>query len=309
MRPNRYKFSLWCLLPIALLLMSCGSGATATMGSSSSAVSGVPSNAQLPSDQNKAMQQSAQKNGTASGSTPYLVKTLTVTMGVKDTRQTADALQAWIMATDPHASSAGMNYQQVDTNGYTFTMSFLVQASLYPQIQSYLRDYAPQQKGQLLGFQESVQDVTNDYIDTQSRIKNLRGEQARLLDLMNRTQELNDILSIEQRLTDVEGQIEQMEEHASDLGNQLQFYTITITLQPLTTPAPPPPPPPTPGWSAGQIFHDAFATSLALAQGLLTILIWLLAFSIYIVPLLLIAWFVYRRHNHGRILPPTVPKG
>jgi hypothetical protein len=254
------------------------------------------------------MQQGAQKNGAATGGTPYLVKMLNVTMGVKDTRQTAGALQTWISATDPHASSEGMNYQQVDTNRYNITMSFLVQASFYPQIQSYLRDYAPQQKEQLLGFQESVQDVTNDYIDTQSRIKNLRGEQARLLDLMTRTQALNDILTIEQRLTDVEGQIEQMEEHANDLGNQLQFYTITITLQPLTTPAPPPAPAPAPGWNAGHIFHDAFASSLALAQGLLTMLIWLLAFSIYLVPLLLIAWFVHLWRNHGRILPPTVPK-
>jgi hypothetical protein len=265
----------------------------------------APSNAQSSStNQNQA----GQKKWAATGGTPYLVKTLNVTMAVKDTRQTADALQAWISTTDPHSSSAGMNYQQADTNGYTFTMSFLVQASLYPQIQSYLRDYAPQQKGQLLGFQESVQDVTNDYIDTQSRIKNLRGEQARLLDLMNRTQELNDILSIEQRLTDVEGQIEQMEEHASDLGNQLQFYTITITLQPLTTPAPPPRPAPAPSWNAGQVFHDAFASSLAIAQGLLTMLIWLLAFSIYLIPLLLIAWFVHRLRNHGRILPPIAPK-
>jgi hypothetical protein len=262
----------------------------------------APSNAKFSS---QAGQQGAQKNWAATGGTPYLVKTLNVTMEVKDTRQAADALQAWISTTDPHAVSEGMNYQQADTNTYNITMSFSVQASLYPQIQSYLRDYAPQQKGQLIGFQESVQDVTNDYIDTQSRLKNLRGEQARLLDLMTRTQALNDILAIEQRLTDVEGQIEQIEEHVNDLGNQLQFYTITITLQPLTTPTPPPT---TPGWNAGQIFHDAFAASLSLAQGLLAMLIWLLAFSIYIVPLLVVAWFVHRWRNHGRILPPPAPK-
>jgi hypothetical protein len=263
----------------------------------------APSNAQLSSaNQNQA----GQKKWAATGGTPYLVKTLSVTMAVKDTRQTADALQTWISTMDPHAVSEGMNYQQADTNTYNVTMSFLVRASLYPQIQSYLRDYAPQQKGQLIGFQESVQDVTNDYIDTQSRLKNLRSEQARLLDLMTHTQALNDILTIEQRLTDVEGQIEQIEEHVNDLGNQLQFYTVTITLQPLTTPAPPPPP--APGWNAGQIFHDAFAASLSFAQGLLSMLIWTLAFSIYIVPLLAIAWFVHRWRNHGRILPRPTPK-
>jgi hypothetical protein len=302
MIPNRHRFPLWCLDHLALLLISCGGASGTAASGTSSTTSAAPSNAQLSStNQNQARQ----KNWATTGGTPYLVKTLSVTMAVKDTRQAADALQAWISAADPHSASEGMNYQQVDTNTYNITMSFSVQASLYPQIQSYLRDYAPQQKGQLISFQESVQDVTNDYIDTQSQLKNLRGEQARLLDLMTRAQVLNDVLTIEQRLTDVEGQIEQIEEHINDLGNQLQFYTITITLQPLTTPAPPPT---TPGWSVGQVFHDAFAASLALAQGLLTLLIWLLAFSIYIVPLLVIAWFVNRWSNYGRILPPSTPK-
>jgi hypothetical protein len=49
-------------------------------------------------------------------------------------------------------------------------------------------------------------------------------------------------------------------------------------------------------------------SSLAFAQGLLTMLIWLLTFSIYIVPLLLIAWCVHRWRHHGRILPPSAPK-
>ena len=308
MRPNRHRFYLWSLLPIALLLISCGSSSGSTSsgstssGSAISAAAPASSNAKLnSSNQNQA----GQKNWAATGGTPYLVKTLSVTMAVKDTRQTADALQTWISTADPHSISEGMNYQQVDTNTYNVTMSFSVQASLYPQIQSYLRDYASQQKGQLIGIQESVQDVTNDYIDTQSRLKNLRSEQARLLDLMTRAQALNDVLTIEQRLTDVEGQIEQIEEHINDLGNQLQFYTITITLQPLTTPAPPPA---TPGWSVGQVFHDAFAASLTLAQGLLSMLIWLLAFSVYIVPLLVIAWFVHRWRSNGRILPRSAPK-
>jgi hypothetical protein len=308
MRPNRHRFYLWSLLPIALLLISCGGaagvagGGASTSSSAMSAAAPAPSNAKLNSSNQNA---AGQKNWASTGGTPYLVKTLSVTMAVKDTRQTADALQTWISTADPHSISEGMNYQQVDTNAYNVTMSFSVQASLYPQIQSYLRDYASQQKGQLIGIQESVQDVTNDYIDTQSRLKNLRGEQTRLLDLMTRAQALNDVLTIEHQLTDVEGQIEQIEEHINDLSNQLQFYTITITLQPLTTPAPPPAPP---GWSVGQIFHDAFAASLALAQGLLTMLIWLLAFSIYIVPLLVIAWFVHRWRNNGRILPPSAPK-
>jgi hypothetical protein len=301
MRRYRRRCLFWGLLPITLLLISCGGGAPVPMSTASGSASSMPA-VPVP---HQASQQHSGQDWSSTSRTPYLVKALSVTMAVKDTRHVADALQTWISTTDPHAFSNGMNYQQVDVNTYDITLDFSVEASFYPRIENYLRDYASQQQGQLLGFQESVQDVTNDYIDTQSQLKNLRGEQARLLVLMGRAQSLSDVLAIEQKLTNVEGQIEQIEEHINDLSNQLHFYTITITLQPLSTPAPPATPA---GWDAGQIFHEAFAASLAFAQGLLTMLIWLLAFSIYIVPLLIIGWLVYRWRNHGHILPPSAPK-
>ncbi len=88
------------------------------------------------------------------------------------------------------------------------------------------------------------------------------------------------MLTVEQKLTDVEGEIENTEEHLNQLTNQVTFYTISITLQPTAT-APTPPPAPI-GWSAGQVFHDAFSASLAFAQGIANFLIWLLAFSFYL---------------------------
>jgi hypothetical protein len=84
-----------------------------------------------------------------------------------------------------------------------------------------------------------------------------------------------------------------MEAHLNLLKSQITYYTVSITLKPITV-APPPPPPANPGWSFGKTLHDAFAASLAFAQGLLTFIIWLLAFAIYIVPLAFIAWLVVR---------------
>src|SRR5258708_27812889 len=160
-------------------------------------------------------------------------------MQVKDTRQVASNLQSWINTTDPRSSSAGIDYEQTGDNLYTVSMTFSVGSTAYTQIEEYLASYVQQHGGKLLNLHESVQDVTNDYIDTQSRLTNLRGEQQRLLVLLSNTTALSDILTVEDKLTGVEGQIEDIESHLNALKNQTTFYTVTLNLQPLAPPTRP----------------------------------------------------------------------
>ncbi|GCF11023.1 hypothetical protein KDI_45870 [Dictyobacter arantiisoli] len=224
----------------------------------------------------------------------YIIKTLKVSMQVADTRKVASAIQHWISTTDPLSTSTGADYSQTGNNAYTVTLSFSVQASLYPNVYSYLRDYSTQSgvKGTLLGFTESVQDVSSDYVDTQSRITNYKGEQARLIQLMNKAQAMSDVVTIEQKLTEVEGSIETSEAHLKSLNSQVTFYTVSVNLQPILDGTPAPRPSVDSGWSIGSIFSSAFAASLGLGQAILTFLIWLLAFSIYIVPVAIIVLLI-----------------
>ncbi len=282
--------SLGILVILALLLVACGAGTTT--GSS------APVNAPVHQPASSSSQSSSSSPGQTSKSSTsfgpqYLIKSLQVNMLVKDTRQVASELQSWIATTDPRSSSAGIDYEQTGDNLYTVSMTFSVTSTQYTQIQEYLAGYAQQHGGKLLNLHESVQDVTNDYVDTQSRLTNLRGEQQRLLVLLSNTTALGDIITVESKLTDVEGQIEQIEAHLNALKDQTTFYTVTINLQPIT-PVTPPPPPPTP-WNPGQVFHDSWSAVQGFGQALATILIWLVVFSIYLVPVALIAWFVWRR--------------
>ena len=292
------------LLPITLLLLtvfiaSCGGGSTASSGGSSAVTSTGSGN--TSSSTNAGTSQGTQKNS-AQDVPQYLIKTLNVNMSVKDTTKVADALQTWITTTDPRSSSAGITYNQVGSNLYNVSLTFMVQSTLYPQVERYLRDYAAQNGGQLLSLNETVQNVTNDYVDTQSRLTNLRGEQTRLLDLLSHAQALGDIITIQDKLTDIEGQIETIEAHLKQLSGQVSFYTVSITLQPLSTVVTSP----TSGWNIGQTFRDAFSASLGVAQGLVTSLVWLLAYLVYIVPLALLVWFFSRWRK--RSLITTSPK-
>lgn len=284
------------LVILTLLLAACG-GATGTTSSATStgSLNALPPAAATPGASNPG------KSGTSIVG-QYLIKSLAVNMAVKDTRRVAADLQAWISTTDPRSSSAGVDYEQTGDNLYNVTMQFSVQATMYTQIKLYLEDYTAQHGGQLISLHETVQDVTNDFIDSQSRLKNLRGEQQRLLTLLSSATALSDILSIEQRLTDVEGQIENLESHLNAVSGQTTHYTVSISLQPITPTSPAPSPPAT--WSAFQVLQDAWAASVGFGEGLLTLLIWLLTFSIYIVPVAAIAWFVWQRRRTKRLIAP-----
>lgn len=237
----------------------------------------------------------------------YLIKSLNVGMAVNDTRATANDLQSWITTNDPRAQSAGATYTQ-DANQYDVSLTFQVEASVYPQIKSYLASYAGNHKGKLLGLQESVQDVTGSFVDAQSRLANLRVEQGRLQKLMSQASSITDILTIEQRLTDVEGQIEQIEAQLNQLNGQTTFYTVQIQLTPLSTYVPPITQP----WNPGVIFHTALSSAQAFGEGLLTVVIWLAVYAIYIIPFGVIIWLIvrfWRRRSAGAISAGAVASG
>ena len=292
--------SLGMLVILALLLAACGG---ATTGNSA-----VETNAPAQHSASSSSQGSTSSSGQSTKSSlsvgpQYLIKSLQVNMLVKDTRQVASDLQSWIATADPRSTSAGINYEQTYDNFYNVTMTFSVTSTQYTQIEEYLAGYAQQHGGKLTSLHESVQDVSNDYIDSQSRLTNLRGEQQRLLTLLSNTTALGDIITVESKLTDVEGQIEDIEAHLNALKNQTTFYLVTIGLQPMA-PVAPPPPTSTP-WSFGQVVHDAWSTALGFGQGLASLLIWVVVFCIYLIPVALVGWFIWRRIHPKQAVTTT----
>ncbi len=296
--PHIVKYHKWTtffllgLVILAVLVAGCGAGTTTSTASN---------NASIPAPASSNTNQ--QKSTAPGGTQQYLIKSLNITMEVKDTQRAANDLQSWMSTTDPLSTAENINYEQVSDNLYNISMTFSVQAALYPRIESYLNNYPALHNGRLISTTKSTQDVSGDYVDTQSRLKNLRGEQARLLTLLSHASVLGDILAIDQRLTDVEGQIEQIEAHLNQLNGQVSFYTIAVSLQPsqaVLTPAPAP-------WSPGRIWQDALGAAGAFAQVLATLVIWLAVFSVYIIPLVVIVWLVirWRRLRTGRPIPAT----
>ncbi len=75
----------------------------------------------------------------------------------------------------------------------------------------------------------SSQDVTEEYLDLDARIRNKREEEKRLLKhLADSTGKLDDILAVERELSRVRGEAEQMEGRLRFLADRAELSTVTI---------------------------------------------------------------------------------
>ena len=81
---------------------------------------------------------------------------------------------------------------------------------------------------------ETVEDVTLQYVDTESQVKALETEQERLMELLAQAESLDDILLIEGRLTDVRYELERYASYLRTLENQISYATVYIDITEVT---------------------------------------------------------------------------
>ncbi len=85
--------------------------------------------------------------------------------------------------------------------------------------------------GELKNQSLGSEDVTKAYFDTDSRLKNARVLESRLIDMLKKkSDDINDLLQVEKELARVREQIEQMQGELKFWDAQVQFATVTIQL-------------------------------------------------------------------------------
>lgn len=82
-------------------------------------------------------------------------------------------------------------------------------------------------------IQEKVsgQDVSEEYLDVEARLRNKKALEAQFLDIMKQAHKVEDALDVQTQLADVRTEIERLEGRRRFLENQAALSTITITLQ------------------------------------------------------------------------------
>ena len=84
--------------------------------------------------------------------------------------------------------------------------------------------------GNVTNKSESVEDITLQYVDTESHKKALETEQARLLTLMEQAESMDDIIKIETRLSEIRYELQTYETTLRTYDNQVSYSTVNIDL-------------------------------------------------------------------------------
>jgi hypothetical protein len=75
-----------------------------------------------------------------------------------------------------------------------------------------------------------TEDITNSYMDTQSRLKIYQTQYDRLLELLEKAEKMEDIITLENELTRVTYEIESLTSSLEQWDDLVDFSTVTVTL-------------------------------------------------------------------------------
>jgi hypothetical protein len=133
----------------------------------------------------------------------------------------------------------------------------------------------------VLDEQGQTQDVSEEYVDLESRLRNLRATERSLLGLYDKAERLEDIFAVQREVTAIRGQIEQAEGRKQALERRAAMATITLQLREPAALSPR-----QREWSPVEVAADALAALTRALRGVSTVAIWLVVWlPLYGVPL------------------------
>jgi hypothetical protein len=157
----------------------------------------------------------------------------------------------------------------------------------------------------LISENVSGQDVTNEYTDLRSRLKNLQQAEEQLREIMASAQKTEDVLAVHQQLTQIREQIEVLQgqikyyEEAAALSSISVNIQAKAAIQPLEIG----------GWQPVGVARDAVQALIFTMQVCGSIAIWgmlyLLPVGLVIaIPILLVIWLIRRASKKGKVQAP-----
>jgi Domain of unknown function (DUF4349) len=150
--------------------------------------------------------------------------------------------------------------------------------------------------GRVEGREESGQDVSQEFVDLEARVRHLEAVEAQLLSLLDETRTVAEALSVQSQLNQVQLDLEQARGRLQYLEDQVAFATISLDLRERQVVAA--------GDDGGPwSIVDAWGTA---AHGFVTVVGWILVAAATIAPVIILlvlaflgARFAYRRGIPG----------
>ena len=197
-----------------------------------------------------------------------IVRTGEISLVVKDVVGTQNEVAQLAVSLGGYVVSSRISGEEEDRRG---RISIRVPDEKFEQALAELRDLSVRVESE----STDSQDVTEEYVDLQSRLKNAQATENQYLALLQKAENVEDILRIYERLSQVRNEIEQIKGRIQYLERTSSMSLISVRLEPETTAKPLI----RAGWNIVEIFKSGIRGLVIAGQIIGAIFIWLLIFS------------------------------
>ena len=304
----------------ALGLAGCGGGGASTSGAAIGGVAPVPNSAahydNAPAAKSAPGTQAGRAEVSRTGAPivgigPKLTRSASLEIRVKNigtaatqVRSIASGLQGLVLS-EQIGNGGLVDPGPLKDGSEPFAGSGTLTLSVpSDKLDTALDQLSSKQVGTVLQRSASSQDVTSQYVDTQSRLKTMTASVERVRTLMAQAKDLGQVVALESEMSRRESDLESLESQMDALKNSVERSTLAVSLstpssiEPATTN----------GFLAG--LRSGWAAFTSSAGGLFTAVGALLPFALFFALLGMPLWTWWRRHRAQQgpaIQPPVVP--
>lgn len=221
-----------------------------------------------------------------------IVKNAEVSVLVENSDVAIDRLTQIVGDVDGYIISSRIWFQEYEGENYKYaSVTIGVPVSQFEVSLRRIRDLSLR----VMDENASGEDVTDQYVDLESRLRNLEATRERIQSFLEDAKSVDEALRINQELAAIEAQIEEVKGRMNYLSDRSAFSTITVTISP-DLPKIEPTPTPTPApWNPGRTLNQATDTLVNAYQGLVEFAIWLFVVVVPILaPPVLLVWLLVK---------------
>lgn len=222
-------------------------------------------------------------NGATDDLERKVITTGSFTIEVEAPETTATELQTYVGTIGGFLDN--LNISEYTTNKKQAHLTLRVPADKFVEASAKLRTY-----GYVKSENVNSRDVSSEYYDNDEHIKNLELEEASVRGFFNQATKVEDILTIHKELASLREQIESLKGSQKNLDRQISYSTIEVSLlpdieiNPISDEE----------WNVVKIFKQNLNGLVSNLQGLAEFAIFVVMQAVIWVPLLLIAYYVWK---------------
>ncbi|MBD1814903.1 DUF4349 domain-containing protein [Microcoleus vaginatus DQ-U2] len=281
---TRFAVAVFLTLSSAIALPSCGAASTSSApGGAASPSSGqneVAASAPPPPPAAQAVGQRSKTPGASKkaaetpATRPQLIKKAQLSVVVKSIDASSKSVTN--IVEKQQGDILGFQNQKPPNSSVRQTASVQIRV---PQEQLETTLEALAKLGTVENRSLTAEDVTDQLVDSEATLRNLRKSEEMVLKIMERSGSVGDVLKVSQELSNIRESIERIDAQLKSWRNQVAYSTISLTLQ--TAVSAQPTPEPSLGLRVQETWGKATHSVGELTLGLFGLGIWLLAYSPY----------------------------